>query len=66
MLVEGPVPSKQIRADAEAAGHAWRTVQRAKEIIPAGNFSEARDYLLDPSGGKTVGVLWPLMQIEYL
>ncbi len=31
LLVGGPVPSKQIKADAKEAGHAWRTVHRAKK-----------------------------------
>ena len=33
LLADGPVPSKQIRADAEGAGHAWRTVQRAQKAL---------------------------------
>ena len=33
LLAEGPVPSKQIRGDAEGAGHAWRTIQRAQKVL---------------------------------
>jgi putative DNA primase/helicase len=33
LLAEGPVPSKQIRGDAEGAGHAWRTIQRAQKAL---------------------------------
>jgi putative DNA primase/helicase len=32
ILAEGPLPSKQFRADAEGAGHSWRTIQRAQKI----------------------------------
>ncbi len=33
LLAGGEVPSKQIRADAEGAGHAWRTIQRAQKSL---------------------------------
>ncbi len=33
LLADGGVPSKQIRADAEGAGHAWRTIQRAQKAL---------------------------------
>jgi putative DNA primase/helicase len=33
LLADGPVPSKQIRGDAEGAGHAWRTIQRAQKAL---------------------------------
>lgn len=33
LLADGPVPSKQIKADADGAGHAWRTVQRAQKAL---------------------------------
>ncbi|HXP38214.1 MAG TPA: AAA family ATPase [Solirubrobacteraceae bacterium] len=32
-LANGPVPTKQLRAQAEEAGHNWRTVERAKTAI---------------------------------
>lgn len=32
-LADGPVPAKQIRADAEQAGYAWMTVRRAKQLL---------------------------------
>ena len=33
ILAEGPLTSKQVRADAEGAGHSWRTVQRAQKAL---------------------------------
>ncbi len=33
LLADGPVASKRIRAAAEKAGHAWRTVQRAQKAM---------------------------------
>jgi len=33
LLAEGPVPTKQIQKDAEGAGYAWRTIQRAKKLL---------------------------------
>lgn len=33
LLLDGPVPSKQIRADAEGAGYSWRTIQRAQKAL---------------------------------
>jgi putative DNA primase/helicase len=33
LLADGAVSSKQIRMDAEGAGHAWRTIQRAQKAL---------------------------------
>lgn len=33
LLADGSVPVKQIKADAAGAGHAWRTVERAKKSL---------------------------------
>lgn len=33
LLADGPVPAGKVRAEAEAADHAWRTVQRAKKTL---------------------------------
>ncbi|MGH8570402.1 MAG: hypothetical protein ACREXU_20960 [Gammaproteobacteria bacterium] len=33
LLANGPVPSKQIRADAAGACYAWRTIERAKKAL---------------------------------
>ncbi len=33
LLAEGPVSSKQIKQDADGAGHAWRTIQRAQRAL---------------------------------
>lgn len=33
LLADGPVSSKQIRGDAEGAGHSWQTVRRAQKAL---------------------------------
>lgn len=33
LLADGPVSSKQIKADADGAGHAWRTIRRAQKDL---------------------------------
>ncbi len=33
ILADGPVPARRIRAEAEQAGHAWRTVRRAQQRL---------------------------------
>jgi len=33
LLAQGPLRSKQIQKDAEGAGYAWRTIQRAKKAL---------------------------------
>lgn len=33
LLADGALPSKQVRADADGAGHSWRTVQRAQKAL---------------------------------
>lgn len=33
LLEDGPQPVKELRRDAEGAGHAWRTIQRAKREL---------------------------------
>ncbi|WP_081451596.1 tyrosine-type recombinase/integrase [Achromobacter piechaudii] len=35
LLADGPVPSKQVKADADGAGFAWATVRRAQKRIGA-------------------------------
>ena len=52
LLADGPVPSKQVRADAEGAGHAWRTVQRAQKALGIGAVKE----------GMKGGWIWRLPQ----
>ena len=33
LLADGPISSKQIRADAEGAGHSWITIRRAQQAL---------------------------------
>lgn len=33
LLADGPVPSKQVRTDANGAGYAWRTIRRAQKAM---------------------------------
>ena len=33
ILADGPVPVAKIREEADAAGHAWRTIQRAQDQL---------------------------------
>jgi putative DNA primase/helicase len=33
LLTDGPVPTKQIKADALGAGYSWRTIERAKRDL---------------------------------
>ena len=33
LLADGALPTKQIKADADGAGHSWRTVQRAQKEL---------------------------------
>jgi putative DNA primase/helicase len=35
LLADGPVPSKQVKADADGAGFAWATIRRAQKSIGA-------------------------------
>jgi|CXWL01.1.fsa_nt_gi putative DNA primase/helicase len=50
LLTDGPIPSKQIRGDAEGAGHAWRTIQRAQKALGVVAFKK----------GMKEGWLWKL------
>ena len=50
LLADGPVSSKQIRADAEGAGLAWRTIQRAQKALDIDAYK----------GGMKEGWLWML------
>lgn len=33
ILADGPLPSKQVKADADGAGYSWRTIQRAQKSL---------------------------------
>lgn len=33
LLADGPVSAKQVRADAEGAGHSWATIRRAQKLL---------------------------------
>jgi putative DNA primase/helicase len=50
LLADGPVSSKQIRADAEGAGLSWRTVQRAQKALGIDAYK----------GGMNEGWFWML------
>ena len=49
LLADGPLPAKQVRSDADAAGHSWATVKRAKK---AGGLIAFRE------GGAAGGGRW--------
>jgi putative DNA primase/helicase len=36
VLADGPVPARQVRADAEGAGHSWAAVRRAQKVLGVG------------------------------
>lgn len=40
LLADGALPSKQVRADADGAGHSWRTIQRAQKALGIGAVKE--------------------------
>ena len=50
LLADGPVPVKQLRADASGAGYAWRTIERAKKALSA----------TAQKGGMNLGWFWSL------
>jgi len=50
LLADGPVSSRQIRADAEGAGLSWRTVQRAQKVVGIDAYK----------GGMNEGWFWML------
>jgi len=50
LLADGPVSSRQIRADAEGAGLSWRTVQRAQKAVGIDAYK----------GGMNEGWFWML------
>lgn len=57
LLADGPMPSKAIRADAEGAGYAWRTLQRAKRALGIKAVKEGGTI-----GGKGQQWVWRLPQ----
>jgi hypothetical protein len=40
LLADGPLPAKQVRSEADAAGHSWATVKRAKQAGRIEHFRE--------------------------
>jgi hypothetical protein len=56
LLAEGPVSSKQIKADAEGAGFSWRTIQRAQKALDIdackGGMKEGWLWMLPPKSAK--------------
>lgn len=44
LLADGELPQKQIEADAKGAGHAWRTVERAKKELNIRSSKSKLDY----------------------
>jgi hypothetical protein len=63
LLAEGPVPTRQVQAEAREAGMAWRTVERAKASLGVvaervgkpGPKGDAAYYWRLPGGGPTSG-----------
>jgi hypothetical protein len=63
LLAEGPVPTRQVQAEAREAGMAWRTVERAKASLSVvaervgkpGPKGDAAYYWRLPGGGPTSG-----------
>jgi len=39
-LADGPIPSKQVRSEGDAAGHSWATIKRAKKVVGVEAFRE--------------------------
>lgn len=52
LLANGPVPSKQVKADAAEAGHAWATVRRAADDLS----------VVRRKGGMDAGWSWQLAE----
>jgi putative DNA primase/helicase len=56
LLADGPVSSKQIKADAEGAGFSWRTIQRAQKVLNIdaykGGMKEGWLWMLPPKSAK--------------
>lgn len=55
LLAGGPVPTKIIRADADGAGHAWRTIRRAQKALGVESVKEGGRF-----GGAPQQWLWRL------
>lgn len=55
LLAGGPVPTKIIKADADGAGHAWRTIRRAQKALGVESVKEGGRF-----GGAPQQWLWRL------
>lgn len=40
LLTNGPVPATAVRSEAEAAGHSWAAIRRAKKVLGVESFKD--------------------------
>jgi putative DNA primase/helicase len=42
LLIDGPLPAKQVKSDADGAGHAWASIRRAQKSLGVAPFKDGR------------------------